>query len=154
LIGQIAAAMIEWSGPGSNDLALRAIGVPRILLRPFVGWLALTCLFGALVSASAQGACGDWLDGHAADRQTQRPQAKSPIPAPASHRPCNGPACRQLPNHPPAAPLAEVFHAEQWGLSTWPWLPANASRSGAFEHPHDEDRIADGYLFAVRRPPR
>lgn len=139
---------------GVEECGIGGDWVTRNLLRPFVGWIALTCLLGALTSASARGACGDWLDAHATDQQIQRPQAKSPIPAPAGQRPCNGPACRQLPSHPPAAPLAEASHPEQWGLSSKHWLLTAALRSEGFEHPHDEDRIADGYLLAVRRPPR
>jgi hypothetical protein len=128
--------------------------VLRFLLRPFVGWFALTCVICTLASTSAEGACGDWLDGHSVNQQPPPPQATSPISAPAGRRPCHGPACRQLPDHPPAAPLAEVLNSEQWGLCACSWRTTDASHSKAFEHPHDEDRIADGYGPAVRRPPR
>jgi hypothetical protein len=44
--------------------------------------------------------------------------------------------------------------SEQWGLSAGPWLPTALSRPAAFDHPQNDNRLADGYALAVRRPPR
>jgi hypothetical protein len=111
---------------------------------PLARWFALACLLGALTNASARGGCGDWLE-H---------QPSNQMPAPQRHPPCNGPDCQEAPVHPPATPLAEPYVLKKSGACTSAVLMAADWSAAAYELPLDEDRIADGYLTGILRPPR
>jgi hypothetical protein len=143
--------MIEVSGC-LVDLSASGDGcVSRLLLAMGIRTLALGLALLASGAGAARGACGDWLADHTSEDRAQHSDRGSLSEFPC---PCEGPACRNSPLLPPAAPPAKITTGEQSGIASLAGLADEWSRAARFAHPQDDDRLAEIFFAPLPRPPR